>query len=286
MFRKGFVSIWKAFIDYGKTTKEHFKASGNGEKIKSGVYWSIVLILLILFSVGYTGTVKHNRMEGHDALIYGNFGKLYHKERKIRYARVMLPGPNGFIFKGSPKPAFSLLLTWELMLNGKERNKTRYFDTYYRSISGYYGLLLIILCFLWLFRKNRYLALISVFFLVGTHSFYLMLLDHHLDSFRIFFLMVSWIWLAYTVKYSKENRWFPFLMLALFSGFAGFAHSIGVIIAFINLAAYVLFSEESFKQRGIRAAAFMGCLILLGGFHYIMETIYGAASGFGSYLPF
>jgi hypothetical protein len=245
------------------------------------VYWGIVLMLLVVFFWVYNGLVKHNRMEGHDVLIYGNFGKMYYYQKTIPYAKVMLPAPSGFMFQGSPKPAFSLLLTWEFLLNSKAVNRGIYFDTYFRSISGYFGLLILAVVFLWLYRRNRYLALLGVLVLLAGLRFYITILDHHLDSFRIFFLLVSWIWLAYAIK-KKDS--FSFFMLCLFSGFAAFAHLIGLVIVLINGSAYLLFSEETLKKRIIKSAVFLVSIILLGGVHYILEAAFGSVSGFLNYI--
>ncbi|MCP5049219.1 MAG: hypothetical protein GY940_18765 [bacterium] len=272
--RKGFVIIWKGITGViARARKER--------DVKTISYWCLIVLLLLTFLWGYTGTVKHNRLEGHDALIYGNFGKIYYQQKKITYAKVMLPTPNGFLFKGSPKPAFSLLYTWELMLNTKTIQKTLYFDTYFRSISGYYGLLIIAVSFLWLFRRNRYLALLGIFLMVSGFHFYIMLIDHHLDSFRIFFLLVSWIWLAYSIK---QKDWFSFSLLALFSGFAAFAHVIGLVVALINGLAFFIFYEDSLKQRSIITALFIVIVLALGSFHYVLEALYGSKAGFLNYL--
>jgi len=220
-------------------------------------------------------------MEGHDALIYGNFGKLYYQQKQITYSRRMEAAPNGFLFIGSQKPAFSLLFTWELMLNSTYINRTIHFDAYFRSISGYYGLLIVAIVFLWLYRKNRYLPIIALFLLMSGLSFFITILDHHLDSYRIFFLLVSWIWLGYAIK--KRDS-FSFYLFALFSGFAAFTHLIGLVSAIINLAAFFLFYESSIKVRFIRSIVFVFIIIAAGGIHYIFEATMGSLTGFLNYI--
>lgn len=273
--RKGFVILWRHTRGGFQTIKNLAIDS------KARVYWVIVLLVVLFFLWVFHGTVAHNRMEGHDALIYGNFGKMYYQEKKIEYEVVMLPAVNGFLFQGSPKPAFSLLLTWELMLNGKQIDKTKHFDAYYRGISAYYTLLILLVAFLWFYRKNRWFALFGTLLLFSGAKFYIMMLDHHLDSFRIFFLLVSWIALAYRVK--GRGR-FAFILLALFSGFAAFAHLIGFVIALINGLALLVFDEISLKKRLINSIIFFLIVMVLGGIHYFLEALLGTETGFINYF--
>jgi 4-amino-4-deoxy-L-arabinose transferase-like glycosyltransferase len=280
----GFIFLF--FIVMGilgiKSFAQVFRHSKLFSRLKSQKAISIfIFLLLLVYLWNYFGFVKHIRMEGHDALIYGNFGKMYYQQQKITYAKEMKPAENGFMFQGSPKPLFSLLLTWELMLNSEEMNRSIYFDTYYRSISGYYGLLIVCVMCLWLYRKNRYLALLGLLVMLSGLRFFMMLVDHHLDSFRIFFLLVSWIWLAYSIK---EKDRFSYLMFCIFSGFAAFAHLIGFVIVILGGGTYFLFSEEKIKQRFYKGLLFFLVLMLLGGIHYILEILIGTQTGFINYL--
>lgn len=272
---KGFGVLWQHTRQSVWTVKEVFKDSN------SRLYWAIVLVLVLVILWTFHGTVAYNRLEGHDALIYGNFGKMYYHEKQIKYEEVMLPAENGFLFQGSPKPAFSLLLTWELMLNSKALDKTMHFDAYYRSISAYYGLLILAVAFLWFYRKNRWVALFGTLMLFSGAKFYIMLLDHHLDSFRIFFLLVSWIALAYRVKNGKP---FSFYLFALFSGFAAFAHLIGFIIAIINGLVLLIYDEKPFKKKLIQLMLFFIILLACGGIHYFLEALFGTETGFINYF--
>jgi 4-amino-4-deoxy-L-arabinose transferase-like glycosyltransferase len=270
--RKGFVTMWQ---------QTHSFLSNFSKDKKTLLYWAVILLLLLVFLWTYFGAVQHNRMEGHDALIYGNFGKMYQQQKKIGYSAVMLPADNGFLFQGSPKPAFSLLLTWELMLNNKSLDKTVHFDAYFRSISGYYSLLILAVVFLWLYRKNRWFALFGTLMLFSSVQFFVMTLDHHLDSFRIFFLAVSWIGLAYRIK-KKDG--FSFFLFALFSGFAAFAHLIGFIIAAINALAFLVFDEDTLKKRLVNTALFFLLVLAFGSVHYFLEALFGSESGFLNYF--
>jgi len=276
------------FREMGRQTRrqfnrilQQFKASGIQSRLKDITYWALIATLFLSVFYIYIGTVRHNRLEGHDALIYGNFGKLYLHQRKIEYSNVMLPADNGFMFQGSPKPAFSLLLTWEQLVNTETINKSPYFDTYFRSISGYYGILILLVAFLWLYRKNRWLALIGNLMMFTAFGFFKIMIDLHLDSFRIYFLTLAWIWLAYALK---NNQRFSFVMFSLFSGFAAFAHLIGLVAAAICGLVYLLYMEGTFKKRSCRSLLFLLIVILCGGLHYVLEAFYGSVAGFLSYF--
>ena len=252
------------------------------------VYWCILLAVLLGVLALFPGSILKTPIEGHDALIYGNFGKVYYQEKQVPYEKVMTPRKKGFFFPGSTKPSFSLLLTWEMMLNTKDTNKTREFDLYFRSISGYYGILITAVVFLWLYRKNKYLALLGMLVLLSGLRFFLMLTDYHLDSFRIFFLMLSWIWLAYTIKEtaSPPHKGIPlsFLLLGVFSGFTAFAHLIGLVVAVVNGLAFFLFVEENFRARALKTALFFLSVLVFGGIHYVLEALFGSAAGFLTYI--
>ncbi len=284
---KGFIVIYRRTKRSVKEAAQTFKSAGTRSKVVHLVYWGIITALLTTFLFIYTGIVKHNRIEGHDALIYANYGKMYLKMRQIIYAKEMAPAYNGFVFKGSPKPAFSLLLTWEFLLNGKDFDGSPLFDAWFRSISGYYALLIMMAAFLWLFRRNRWLAVTGVFLLLSSLGFLLTIIDFHLDSFRIFFLLIAWIWLAYAVKEGENptgEHIFPIIMLGLFSGYAAFAHLIGLVAVAIIGIVFFLYYPGSFKRRFIYSALFLALVITFGGIHYILEAIYGSISGFLNYL--
>jgi hypothetical protein len=246
------------------------------------------LILLVGFLFLYLNNTLQTPLEGHDILIYGNIGKLYHQEKAVAYPGYIYNEKNGFFFPGSPKPSFSLLLTWEMILNGcflrgegAEHVQDMAFDTYFKSISAYYGLLILFLIFYWLCRKNRYLALLGIVASLSGLRFFLMLINFHMDSFRIFFLLLSWIFLAYSIK--KRDR-FSLFLLGAFSGFTAFTHLIGVVIAIINCTALFIFLERPFKERVLKTVLLFLLVLVFGGIHYLLEALYGAHWGFLTYF--
>ena len=248
---------------------------------KSGtvIFILTVLLLVILFFSLYTGSIIHTPIDDHDTLVYGNIGKVYFKDKAIVYSKYIQDPETGFVFSGSPKPSFSLLLTWEMIMNHSLRHQQD--DLYFRSVSAYYAFLILCIAFYWTARKNRWLAILSVITLLSSLRFFLTIVTYHLDSYRIFFLLLSWIFLAYSIK--RKDRLSLFL-LGIFSGFAAFTHLIGVVTAVVNILTLFLFDQNNFKQKLIRTLTVGLLLLLFGGIHYLLEALYGAKMGFLTYF--
>lgn len=280
---KGFRVLGMQIGEWLRNTAATWKGLKPGEKFKRSAYWMFLLVLLVSFLIIYVGNTLQTPLEHHDALIYGNLGKMYYQQQQIKYSKVMRPAEDGFYFQGSQKPSFSLLLTWEMMLNDGETNQSPQFDLYFRSMSGYYGLLFVGLYFYWLFRKNRYLALLGLLVLFSGLRFFLMMVNYHLDAYRMFFLVISWIWLVYTLK--RKDK-FSLFLLGMFSGFAGFTHLIGLVVAVFNAMALFIFyeGEGGIKARILKVTAVVLLILALGNFHYFMEALFGPESGFISYF--
>jgi 4-amino-4-deoxy-L-arabinose transferase-like glycosyltransferase len=154
-------------------------------------------------------------------------------------------------------------------------------DLYFRSVSAYYAFLILCIAFYWTARKNRWLAILSVITLLSSLRFFLTIVTYHLDSYRIFFLLLSWIFLAYSIK--RKDRLSLFL-LGIFSGFAAFTHLIGVVTAVVNILTLFLFDQNNLKQKLIRTLTVGLLLLLFGGIHYLLEALYGAKMGFLTYF--
>jgi hypothetical protein len=280
---KGFQILGMRVKEWMKSTAGIWKEINSREKFKRAIYWGFLLVLLGSFLIVYLGSTLQTPIEHHDALIYGNLGKMYYLQKQVTYSKVMKPAKNGFYFQGSQKPSFSLLLTWEMMLNNKQTNQKPYFDMYFRSISGYFGLLIIGVFFSWLYKKNKYLALLGLLVLFSGFQFFSMMVNYHLDAYRIFFLLVSWIWLAYTLK---QKDGFSLFLLGVFSGFAAFTHLIGLVVALFNGLALFIFYEGGLKTRIFKTAA-LGLLIMASGnIHYLLEVLLGSVSGYVSYISY
>lgn len=252
--------------------------------LKKGIHFTVIIIAVLIaaFLVMYLSNTLQTPLEGHDILVHGNIGKYYFAEKDLSYRDYIHNEQNGFFYRGSPKPAVSLLLTWELILNHviSEPSQSRQ-DLYFRSISAYYGLLILLLCYRLLYRQNKYLALVGVVVLLSGLQFFLGLVHYHLDSYRVYFFLLSWVFLVYSLE--KPNR-FPVILLGLFSGLAAFTHLLGAAAAVLNLSALFIFYKGSFKNRVINALIVAAAIIVSGGIHYILEIFIGASWGIITYV--
>lgn len=256
--------------------------AGKRKRWEHILYFSFLLVLLAVFIYLYLGSILQVPIADHDILVHGNIGKMYYQEKALKYSENITNSIDGFFFIGSPKPSFSLLLTWEMIMNrGFAGRNDLSFDMYFRSISVYYGLLILVVVFYWLYRRNRYLALLGIVVLFSGLKFLQVFVSYHLDSYRLFFLVLSWIFLAYSLK-SKEPL--AFLLLGVFSGFTAFTHLIGVLVAMVNGLAFFLFQEACFKERVLKTLVLGLVILLFGGIHYVLEAILGARFGFLTYF--
>lgn len=269
----------------GRDLKKKF-----GSALKSGktkrwghiIYFTFLLVLLVVFLYLYLGNMLQVPIADHDTLVYGNIGKMYYMEKAVKYTDNMYNSIDGFFFIGSPKPSFSLLLTWEMIMNrGFAGGNDLSFDMYFRSISVYYGLLILMVVFYWLYKKNKYLALLGIVVLFSGLKFFQVFVSYHLDSYRLFFLILSWVFLAYSLK-NKEPL--AFFLLGVFSGFTAFTHLIGLLVALVNIFAYFLFQEARFRERLLKTLALSVVILCFGGIHYVLEAIWGARFGFLTYF--
>ncbi|HLP46790.1 MAG TPA: hypothetical protein VK469_12615 [Candidatus Kapabacteria bacterium] len=265
--------------------REKFRTAwmaGKKKRWEHILYFSFLLALLAVFIYLYLGSILKVPIADHDTLVHGNIGKMYYMEKAVKYTDNMYNTIDGFFFIGSPKPAFSLLLTWEMIMNrGFAGGNDLAFDLYFRSISVYYGFLIIMIIFYRLYRRNRYLALLGVLVLFSSLKFFQLFINYHLDSYRLFFLILSWIFLVYSLK-NKEPL--AFLLFGVFTGFTAFTHLIGLLVALVNILAFFLFQEAPFKERLIKTLVLSIIVLCFGGIHYVLEVLWGARFGFLTYF--
>lgn len=285
----GYPQIFRSLRTSGTVKIASFRAAPLSQKLR-GAATALIPILAIVLFFQFFGHVKKVPIEGHDILIYGNIGKYYFQEKKVAYRDYIYNPENGFFFPASPKPAFSLLLTWELLLNectpGYSAGETARlsplaFDLYFRSISGYYALLLVVLILYRLRLEHPWLAIGGAAVLTASLQFMLMFFNHHLDSFRIFFFCASLLLLSRAIRH---NTPFNLFLLGMFSGFTAFIHLTGAAAALLIAAAFLVFSRNTLRHKIRDVLILIGYILLFGGMHYFLEAFFGARFGFHTYL--
>lgn len=267
--RRGAVRLWKDARGSIRYRINRFRAQPVRRRVLgAGIAASSIIILTVLFCLLFR-MISRAPLDGHDILGYGVMGKIFFAERSINPFWHSVHTPTGFIFESLHAPSFPLLLTWEKFLTAMFGVDS---DLYFRSISAWYVLLILALQFCWFSKVSKGLALFGVVALASSPLFFVNLVSYHLDSFRIFLLIVSWIWLAYAIR---NNDPLSLVLFGICSGLAGFAHSIGVIIAGINCLALFLFLKDSWIKRIGKTLFALGLVMVCGGLHYVIGTFWG-----------
>lgn len=256
------------------SVSEKFKKSFISNKDEKDKFLNI--FLLLIFSIGVIcyffilfTEIAVQPLDGHDILNYGIVGNMLHDAKSLLPVWIENYSLQGFIYKVTCAPGFSLLLTWE-KIAGSVFNFAG--DMYFKSVSGYYAVLIIFALFFSLARFNKLIGFLCVLALLSVYSFYIKFFLPHIDTFRMFFLIMSFVYLAYSVKY--EN-FASVILFGVFSGFAAYSHRIGIIICAINFFVFFIMFGSSFKTKILNSI--LACLIILsfGGSHYIFDIIWG-----------
>jgi hypothetical protein len=267
--RGSLASMAAVFSQWRRSGWQSFKSAPANRKTGIVLFWLLLIFLLSGYLWMYGNHTLHTPLEGHDVLQYAVMGKVFHQEKAIEFHGYRPYEKTGFYSRNSHAPSFSLLATWERLLNGVWGVNQ---DLYFKSTGAFYGLCIVLVFLFHLARRSRWLALLGLLTLFSGLGFFLTLVTFHLDSFRMFFLLVSWILLAKSVM--KRSRYLVVVM-AVFSGFAAFAHSLGAIVAGLNVLALMIFHEGDWKEKlglgSLAAAIILAC----GGIHYVIDTFWG-----------
>jgi len=267
--RKYFSVLLTDIIRKIKNTKKIFKNLNAYHQVESIIFTSILILFLASFLFLYLTNTLQTPLDGTDALRYGTFGKIFFMEKSLEYKWIRPYPKTGFYFITHSAPSFPLLLTWEKIMDSFFNVDK---DIYYKSLSTYYALLILVVLVLWLSRKSKYLALLGIFALLSGFTFFQALITQHLDSYRVFFLVISWIFLAYALE---KKDFLSFLLLGIFSGFAAFSHTIGAVIVTFNCLALFIFMKGNLKNKLSRTNLIIILIIIFGWFHYILDIFWG-----------
>lgn len=261
--------VKKEAVLMAKDLKNKIKNLSLLKKMEYFIIALLLVLLTVVFLIPYLSNNLPTPLEGTDALKYGSLGKNLFEEKSLEYRWSRVYPETGFYLLMNHAPSFSLLLTWEKIFDSLFKTEK---DLYYKSTSAYFALLIVGLFLFWLSKKSIYLALIGIFTLFSGFLFFQTLIIQHLDSFRIFFLIVSWIFLAYALE--KKDR-LSLILFGLFSGFAAFTHTIGAIFVLFNFLTFFVFWKGQLKARITKTALVAVLIIFFGWFHYILDIFWG-----------
>lgn len=229
---------------------------------------ALVLIGLIIFGF-FVRYVQAVQLNDHDLLGYGVMGKILYSAKALDPIWINNYAANGFLHEAKHPPAVSLLLTWEKMVAGLFSADT---DIYFRSVNGAYAFLILGVVYFVLAKESRLLAWLAIGTLLSSLVFFFCLFTYHLDSCRIFLLILSWIFLAYSVQ--RGDR-FSVVLFGVTSGLATFIHALNMAVVAINLVVFVLFLNARLVQRIAKTALAGGLILLFGALHYLLELLIG-----------
>lgn len=267
--KKSIPILFNEMVHKIRNIKSSYKTSKAFYKTESILVSSILILLLVLFLSLYISNTLHTPLDGTDVLKYGTLGKIFFEEKSLEFRWIRPYPKTGFYFDMNSAPSFALLRTWEKLVDSLFNAEK---DLYYKSLGTYYSLLILGLLYFWLSKKSKYLALLGILALLSGFSFFQTMITQHLDSYRIFLLIVSWIFLAYSLE--KRDA-FSFALLGIFSGFAAFSHTIGGIFAAFNALILFLFLKGSLKYKFTKTCLVISLTIAFGWIHYIIDILLG-----------
>lgn len=271
-----YITNYKSIIDYFKVIKRIFFqiVSIFNFKISLKDYLfqthNLFIIILLIVSFGGLNILLFNLMPGHDFFEYMVQGKYFFENKSINYVEHHYNFKTGFYYVGLHGWSFPLHSTIELMFDD-----IFYFGyhLYFKSLTLIYGLLILSIIYLLVKRyTDIFYSLSVVIILLLTKGFIVSIYYFHIDSYRIYFFILSFILI---ISYLNKPSLNTLITLSIVSGISSFSHSLGVFICIIFFLVLLLFcnSRTNIKARNI--SLFIVLLLLFGGIHYVIDVFYG-----------
>lgn len=236
---------------------------------KADRYTVAFFSFLLVFIAYVTYKTISVPITGHDTLEYALFAKALFGDKAIHYAAFHHFPDTGFYFVGLHGFSFPLLATWERLVNSLFLIDT---DFYFRSITAYYSILLLGVCFYWLRKLSSMYAITGILLMICCFGYFSLLTSYHLDTYRILLLVVSWIFFVHAVRFGDM---LSISLFGIFSGAQSFIHSLGFILALAALGILFFLLKDTLLQR-FKKTIWAGILILLfGGIHYLIDIFWG-----------
>jgi hypothetical protein len=228
--------------------------------------WGIFLISLYYWLKQIIGTP----ISGHDMLEYAIQAKHFAREKLIAYIPNRYHAENNFFYVGLHGFSFPLLGTWEYLFSAT----FGIYDNDYllRSITGYYGILILVLIYYFMKQYSRFYALSAIILLFSSYGFYLMVTDYHIDTYRIFMILAAFAGLGLAIKYPSNVT---LIIFGVFAAAQAYIHSLGVFIAIFLCLSFFIFYSGKLSQKAIKSFMLFLIIMLFGGVHYVMDVFWG-----------
>lgn len=229
----------------------------------------ILLVFLGLVTV-WLYLITVNPIVEHDYLGYGTQARVFHATKVIEYGPHRFHEATGFYNIGLHGFGTQLMGTWELMLNSVFGWGH---DLYFKSLTGYYVILIVLLVWGFIRKHDKMLAFYTVCALLGTYGFMLIMKVYHLDAFRIFLVTLTFL---FSIQLVRKPDKINVLLLGLFGGLSANIHSLGVLLLCFSLLTLLVFMPGKLLQKRMPALVTIGAMCLLfGGFHYVLDVFWG-----------
>lgn len=234
----------------------------------------LIFIVGILFFTfvfaGWSYYIKSKSLTEHDTLEYAVQGKIFYVDKAIHYESHRYDEDSGFYYVGLHGLSFPLLATFERMNNsflGSEK------DYFFRSLNSIFGLFILLGIFLHSLRaKNIFFAIIICIGLFFTYGFFETIMKYHIDNYRIFYLLCSIILMQ---KYIENNSFSTLFIFALFLGAQANAHSLGFMLAIMQIGILFLFTDGNILTKLKKTSQITFFMLIFGGIHYLIDIFSG-----------
>jgi hypothetical protein len=260
------ISSYQSFLNLIIQFKNFVITFFKSQKLLTTLLFAIAIFLF----VGWSYYIRTKLLTEHDTLEYAVQGKTFYEDKFIEYEKFRFDEKNGFFYVGLHGFSFPLLATFERMTNqffGYEK------DYFFRSLNSIFGILILMSVLIYSSeKKNLLFGIFICVALMGTYGFFETIMKYHIDHYRIFYLMCS----AFLMNRLFEN--FNTKNLILFSIFLGAqanAHSLGFMLAIIQLTTVFLFLEGSFVHRFKNTFYIFALMIVFGASHYLVDIFAG-----------
>lgn len=257
----------KDFVLFGETFKGiKFRINASNES-----KWIIFLFVsgCLVFFIGAQWIIFNRPLIEHDVLEYGVQAKIFFRERCIRYVKDRFDVETGYYFVGLHGFSFMLLSVWERLCNALTLVDK---DLFFRGITTHYTLMIVLVQFYWFAKKDLILALIASALLFASSGFIMTAMIYHLDTYRIFLLMMSMIAMLKAVQFNDRLSIYLFGCLA---GLSAFTHSLNALLSLAETGIYFLLVNDSMLNRIKSTTLILILLLLFGGVHYILDVFWG-----------
>lgn len=263
-----FILLLLFAIRYYTDFKQKLFSYFENKKIKIH-YLLPVVLMFILFSIGWNYYISLKKITEHDTLEYATQGKVFYKDKYIKYSKHRYDDESGFYYVGLHGFSFPLILTIEKMTNNFLNSE----DLLFRSVNSFYGILILCLTLIIIseYASWKY-AIIVLIAVLLNYGFFETIMKYHIDNYRVFFVILSFYLL---LKLQNDNTYFLWLFYSLILGAMANIHSLGFMISIIELSSLLIFLQEKWIDKIKKALFGFTLMMIFGGVHYLIDVFWG-----------